>query len=222
MMNSPIFMDKLVVYNLVCQWRSFHERAQEGTMSTVLEAGDGWLIKSDLKGEELVEREFQVLLALQGTGLVPDVDEEEGVFGYPSSFLIKRVNNGATLGEYLRYFLSGASMNKAILWEVFEATAEKINAFHKLGFVHADLHDRNVVVGMDKGCTQFIPAIIDFGFSFHEDEGPHELDRTSIETAEEDNEYLVKTLLLIVDECEDPSLSETAINLITQFEGLLH
>lgn len=218
---SPICMEKLGLYNRVCQWRPFHERASEGTMSTVVEAGDGWLMKSDNVGEELVEREFQILLALQGSDLVPDVDEEEGVFGYPDSFLIKRINNGASLGEYLRFFLTG-DMDEVFLWEIFEATAEKINEFHSKGYVHGDLHDRNIVVGMNKGCTLFVPYLIDFGFSFHEDDGPHALDRTSIETADEDNEYLVETLGLIVDESTNPQLSEKANNLITQFEGLLH
>ena len=105
--------------------------------------------------------------------------------------------------------------------EIFSATAEKVNLFHSLGWVHGDLHDRNVVVGTDKRCQRFIPFLIDFGFSFQEEEGPPEYDRTSIESGEEDNAYLGECLFSIVGETTDVVISDRASALVGEFLSLL-
>lgn len=204
------------LYELVVARRSLESRLSDGESATLSYEGDGWLQKSDnIGGPELAEREFYNLLSLSNKGICPEVNEDEGVYGFPSSFLIERINNGATLGEYLRVFLEG-DMDVTSLKELLEDVADKINRFHQLGWVHGDLHDRNIVVGPD-----LVSYIIDLGYSFRIGEENAGIDVSTIEDADEDNKYLLDALEAIIGEYSDESLCHEAYYCIWDFGGLL-
>lgn len=208
------------LYNQITSRRSFQARAQEGSMSTVVDNRDGTVTKTDMMGGELVPREFRIMLELIDTGLVPEVDEDSGVTGWPASFTMRKINNGASLGEYLECFLEGL-VPFSIMEGILAATAAKINTLHEKGYLHGDLHDRNVVVEMD-GDGDFQPFLIDFGLAFHEDESEEDrgMDRSLIESMEEDSDRLVEALYALTVGGNYTLIGE-ARDLISRFASLL-
>lgn len=185
--------DMLETYNYVSQRETAASRYKRGQCAFLREAGDGWLQKSDKSGFELIEHEFEVLLELQDSGLVPKIDEDEGIFGYPASFYIKKIDNAATVGDYCEVFLAG-EISKDAFFPLMEAVGELMTAFWDLGWVHGDLNQNNIVIGMTKGGRSWRPYIIDTAFSFREEEGNLGLDRSTIETVDEDKDYFIDCL----------------------------
>ena len=166
---DEIAMELMAVYNLVSYKDTFATRAARGQMGDLSEAGDGWLQKSDKVGEQGVAWEYQVYakLADDGLDLAPECSLNDGVFGHPDSILIRKVNNGATLRDYIEAYLEGV-IPSAPLLQLAEATSELLHNFWEAGYTHRDLHPRNIVVGLNKLGAGWRPYIIDFSSSTHE------------------------------------------------------
>lgn len=162
-------MDLMATYNKVSYLNTFQSRAAEGNRGNLSEAGDGWLLKSDKMGEDGVSWEYQVYAHIQAQGLdvAPECAVEEGVFGYPSTILIRKVNNGATLRDYIEAYLDGIIAKEPLL-QLSLATSELLRDFWEAGYTHRDLHARNIVVGLNRLGKGWRPYLIDFSSSTHE------------------------------------------------------
>ena len=95
------------VYHQVSQAGSFASRAGRGTMSVV--------------------REFIISEHLRGTAVVPQVDLGEGLYGYPLSFQMEKINNGGTLQDWLE-FHSLSPIPRLVREEIFQGLSEGIRA----------------------------------------------------------------------------------------------
>lgn len=164
-------MNLVQVYNNVSHWDTFANRAALGTKADLREVGDGWLIKSDKQGEVGVAWEYRVYEHMIGLDLpiVPDCDLEEGVFGYPDSILLRKIDNGATLRDYFAAFLDGL-MPLELLVDLAKATSDILCEFWEAGYTHRDLHSRNIVVGLNSLGTDWQPYLIDFSTTTHEEQ----------------------------------------------------
>jgi len=153
------------VYHQVSQAGSFASRAGRGTMSLVRELDDGVVQKSDRRDEiPLVAREFIITEHLRDTGVAPLIDVDEGLYGYPLSFQMEKINNGGTLQDWLE-FHSQSPIPRAVWAEIFQGVSDGIRAVWAAGVLQGDLHVRNVVIGTDPSGRQLKPHIIDFGVS---------------------------------------------------------
>jgi hypothetical protein len=160
----------LQIYELVSQASSFASRAGRGTMSVVRELDDGVVEKSDRRDElPLVAREFIITEHLRGTGVVPQVDIDEGLYGYPLSFQMEKINNGGTLQDWLE-FHSLSPIPRLVWEEIFQGVTEGIRAVWAAGVLQGDLHVRNVVIGTDPSGRRLRPHIIDFGVAVMDEE----------------------------------------------------
>ena len=131
--------------------------------------GATWLLKTDKPGREMVAWEFDRLVELAPKGLVPPVAEDRGVFGYPEGFLIRCVDNGATLEDYVAGY-AAAQVSQELLEQLFAAVGDLLHKFwYDLEWVHGDLHLKNIVVGVDLGGTEWHPCIIDLATSYSPD-----------------------------------------------------
>jgi tRNA A-37 threonylcarbamoyl transferase component Bud32 len=161
-------MNLVQVYNNVSHWDTFANRAALGTKADLREVGDGWLVKSDKQGEVGVAWEYRVYEHMIGLDLpiVPDCDLGEGVFGYPDSILLRKIDNGATLRDYFAAFLDGL-MPLELLVDLAKATSDILCEFWEAGYTHRDLHSRNIVVGLNSLGTGWQPYLIDFSTTTH-------------------------------------------------------
>lgn len=160
----------LQLYHQVSQAGSFASRAGRGTMSLVRELDDGVVEKSDRRDElPLVAREFIITEHLRDTGVVPLIDVDEGLYGYPLSFQMEKINNGGTLQDWLE-FHSQSPIPKAVWAEIFQGVSDGIRAVWAAGVLQGDLHVRNVVIGTDSSGRRLKPHIIDFGVAVLDEE----------------------------------------------------
>ncbi len=143
-------------YATVAGSKSINSRLAIGSNADLELYEDGWLIKKDKPGFDLVGNEFKCLLELQESGLVPEVDESS-FDGW--SFVIKEVAYGATLDEYCRVCPDN------VLLEIMASVGKMLNQFWSLGFVHRDLHANNILIGYSQG--QWRSYLIDFGHSYN-------------------------------------------------------
>lgn len=160
-MTKDLFIEE--IYRFLGDSRTFEQRAAVASCSS-LEEDEGWVLKSDIPGYELVAWEHRVMRLLHHHGLCPQVDEEFDITStYPTTLRMSKINNGATLKEYALFF----TVRPNPLWAtLLKKVAKKVNLLHSLGWVHGDLHANNIVIEMKGG--DFAPCIIDYAFSFHE------------------------------------------------------
>lgn len=160
----------LEIYQQVSQAGSFASRASRGTMALVRELDDGRVEKSDRRDElPLVAREFILTEHLRNTGVVPLIDVDEGLYGYPLSFQMEKINNGGTLQDWLE-FHSRTPIPREVWAEIFQGVSQGIRAVWATGVLQGDLHVRNVVIGTDPSGHHLKPHIIDLGVAVMEDE----------------------------------------------------
>ena len=74
-----------------------------------------------------VVREFIISEHLRGTAVVPQVDLGEGLYGYPLSFQMEKINNGGTLQDWLE-FHSLSPIPRLVREEIFQGLSEGIRA----------------------------------------------------------------------------------------------
>ena len=160
----------LEIYHQVSQAGSFASRASRGTMAVVRELDDGRVEKSDRRDElPLVAREFILTEHLRSTGVVPLIDVDEGLYGYPLSFQMEKINNGGTLQDWLE-FHSRTPIPRDVWAEIFQGVSQGIQAVWAAGVLQGDLHVRNVVIGTDPSGLRLKPHIIDFGVAVMDEE----------------------------------------------------
>jgi hypothetical protein len=158
-------MTTLAEYNRVATAESFASRASRGTMSLVRELDDGIVEKSDRPDDvPLVAREFIITDHLVTSGVVPRVDVNEGLYGYPVSFQMEKINNGGTLQDWLQAHAEQA-MDRDLWDQLLTRLQRNIRQVWEHGVIHGDLHVRNVVIGLDQAGKQLEPIVIDFGVS---------------------------------------------------------
>ena len=116
-----------------------------------------------------VVREFIISEHLRGTAVVPQVDLGEGLYGYPLSFQMEKINNGGTIQDWLE-FHSRSPIPKAVWAEIFQGVSEGIRAVWAAGVLQGDLHVRNAVIGKDPSGRRLKPHIIDFGVAVMDEE----------------------------------------------------
>lgn len=179
------------VYASICNETRLTSRLAEGGMGLVTMEDTGWLVKEDLPGmPPQVEHEVKIYELLEEAGLmgdiVPEVDFNES---YGGVLRMRLINMGAPLYEYAR----SRHMTAEQWQDLCEAVGLVIRQFHDEGFIHHDLHDRNIVVEVKGG--KWHPVIIDFGVSTHSSLECDHLSREFWdETPEDDVSNLVGTL----------------------------
>lgn len=156
-------MTLLEIYNRVAAAESFAARAGRGTMSLVRELDDGSVEKSDRPDDvPLVAREFIITDHLCGSGVVPAIDVDGGLYGHPLSFRMEKINNGGTLQDWLEVHAELA-IPREIWAQLFSRLQRNIRRVWEAGVIHGDLHVRNVVIGLDAAGSALEPVVIDFG-----------------------------------------------------------
>lgn len=204
-------------YSIVAGIETVPARLSRGQCGALSMAGtwDGhnWLAKRDLpgsptdpKGRPMVYREWVNLCALQGTGLVPVVDEEMDPQD-EDHLLIACVNNAATIGDYCSAYLKGL-IPLEIIREILSLVADVVSKFHNLGWVHNDLHGNNVVIG--HGRDDWEVYIIDLALATKNQSIPSWLSRWFIISgyADEDINRLTGDLSALAEGCPDPTRVE--------------
>jgi len=155
------------VYEEVSAAEIFKYRAQRGENADVRETDEGMVEKSDKAGKTpLITREFIITDYLRNTGVVPKVDVDSGLYGYPLTFQMEKINNGASLQDWLYYYSQrdrGIYVPKETIAEILDKTAEAIKKVWDQGVVQGDLHLNNIIIGEKK--RKLAPHIIDFGLS---------------------------------------------------------
>lgn len=154
-------------YNLVGEQDVFVRRSEKGKNSKILLTWNNCIIKCDLE-EDLpkdqgVSKEYQIysLAGKLHLHFIPMCELDIGVFGNPKAIIIKKINNGATLVDYIQGFLEGI-VPLYDLQELFKSINARINHFWRLGFIHGDLTPRNICIGINFGGTEWNPYLIDF------------------------------------------------------------
>lgn len=160
----------LKIYNEISYLEKFADRASRGSMGEILETGEGWLLKTDKSGIEGCRMEHYIYEHMQSQGhqFAPECAlEMSEITTYPGTIVIKKINNGATLRDYIEAYLNGlipAKVTKALM----ESTGKLLKDFWEKGYTHRDLHPRNIVVGLNKKGDQWKPYLIDFSTTTHE------------------------------------------------------
>lgn len=201
----------LEIYTKVSNSKTFAERASQGNSAIVMDAGDGWVGKRDKPGIDLVAREFHILAALQelDCNICPEIDLD---YGCPGEFMIRKINNGGTLEEYILEFLFN-DLDRNLLVDLLKMIAFKLNTFWDNGYIHGDLHLNNIVIGIERGGKAWDPYLIDFGYSFHQDYPLNfwEL-QTVIKDQSEDKAWFLHCLSTIAKE------DDNLLGIINEFE----
>jgi tRNA A-37 threonylcarbamoyl transferase component Bud32 len=99
--------------------------------------------------------------------ITPLCDLDEGVFGYPDSIVISRLDECAPLYEYAWECGDNGAMTQQLWMELCVEIGKTIRRFHDAGFIHHDLHAGNMVVEIKKG--RWKPFLIDFGTASHDE-----------------------------------------------------
>lgn len=149
-------------YTRVSGLESIGARLERGNKSNLVLAGQyqgrNWLQKSGKPGNDMIAWEYRNQVLLAQVGLGPLVDEDEGVFGYPESFLIEMVDSAATIYDYLQAAALGI-VPPDVMAALGKATGQLLSTFWA-EWTHGDLHMRNIVVGYERG-QGWRPWIID-------------------------------------------------------------
>lgn len=200
-------------YNLVAGLETIPARLSRGQCGALcLEGtwdGHNWLSKKDLpgsptdpKGRPMVYREWLNLCELQGTGLVPMVDEETD----PQDdyhLLIACINNAATIGDYCSAYLNGL-IPLDVLTEILSLVSDVVSKFHEEGWCHNDLHGNNVVVGHNRDGWE--AYVIDLALATKDNRVPSWLTREFVisDDPDADIERLTGDLSALGEGCPDP------------------
>lgn len=150
------------IYNTVSQQRTLEQRLADGSRAEVKLLNPGQVVKTYRTTEEPIEWEFKCLQALQPLEIVPELEEEQG---WELGIVMALVNSGTGIGEYVHGYFTGR-LPEFVLANLFRATRSVLDQFWEAGWVHGDLHTRNIVIDFcaDRG---WCPVIIDFSTSFH-------------------------------------------------------
>lgn len=194
-----IELDMQKIYSKVCGTRAINSRFADATRGLVELEKMGWVRKTyPLGSDESIEWEFRCLGELQGLGIVPELDEDEG---WDGGIVMECIDFGAGLFEYVQGYFLGIVDGES-LEEIFRATRVVLEEFWEAGWTHGDLHTRNIVVGLgEKGWQAFI---IDFSHSYSEENRAefaemYCLIEEELPGAEGDEEFLKSDLWLIHD-----------------------
>ena len=173
------------LYQALILSKNFKQRANLATTSNVVDNGIQTLLsyenkplmtnvetvkKSDMTGGiSLAAREYVILHSLRNTDVAPKLDYEFGLFGYPESFVMEKINNGTTLEEWLQAYDENPLYDE-VMTQIFESITQKIETMWSKGVLHSDLHLKNIVIGTKNNLSNdseviIDPKIIDFGVS---------------------------------------------------------
>lgn len=184
--------ERSVAYQQVSGLRTIESRLADGTRGILRVAGQyegmTWLEKKSCLLESLAW-EFECLCQLQETSLVPVVDLAVGGEGV---FFIEQINHGATLREYAEATACGYV--SPLLWEeIIEQTAIRLAMFWEMGWVHGDLHARNLVIGLGEDAYWDI-RLIDLEFAVRPDGSAPPVEVSICSTPEDDWARLLEDL----------------------------
>ncbi len=204
-------------YSLIAGLDTVPARLSRGQCSALaLEGswdGHNWLSKRDLpgsptdpKGRPMVYREWQILCQLQGTGLVPVVDEDTSPED-EEYFLIACINNAATVGDYCSAYLKGL-IPLEVIKEVLSLVSRMVSEFHELGWCHNDMHANNIVIGHNRDSWE--AYVIDVATATKDNRVPSWLIREFIiaDDPGEDIARLTGDLSALAEGCSDPTRVE--------------
>lgn len=156
---------RIALYGDVNSDSTFYSRADRASSAKVRDVGENIVSKSDLMGGvPLVARELIILYHLQGTNAVPKIDDEPELYGYPLTFEMEKINNGATIEDWLLAYSKNPELIN-IFPEILYNIRLSLAKIWAKGVIHGDLHLNNIVVGMKRGGEVMDPKIIDFGIS---------------------------------------------------------
>jgi hypothetical protein len=167
---NPMF-DKylLELYNVLVSNKTDLERFSTAGMSEVRLLSPGLIVKTDkplFQGQKFVEREFRIMGELWESGFrrMPqplDLYYDENDFPV---LAMSEIYHGIPLEEIAQFYQEG-HLSKEVMLHILSKEKEVISSLWNKGFVHADAHLRNVLVGMNSSQEWYI-NVIDFGMSF--------------------------------------------------------
>lgn len=206
-------IDRSLAHQRVSSRRTVSSRYKDGTRAIIRELdsdnhGQIWISKTQHCLDSL-QWEFECLAALQDFGLVPEIDLSSGCQG---QFSMVRIAHGATLAEYAE----ATSLNEipvAIFREICEVAVDALERFWGLGWVHGDLHGRNLVVDLTPDCQWQVP-IIDLEFASTPDGDFPPVEQSSIDTSEGDRDRLLEDLYRVITEFNG---SEALLDILSIF-----
>ncbi len=210
-MTSTTTTINVVAYNAVAERRTSVARYADGTRANLREegayGGQAWISK----GQECLDSlqwEFECLVALQDTGLVPEVDVD---LGCESRFFMVRVNNAATLAEYAEAAAEG-EIPVSVFRDVCKTALQTLEEFWDLGWVHGDLHSRNLVVSLSR-TGKWEVLLIDLEFAITPDGDEPPVEQSTIDSADGDAARLLEDLHQIMDEFNAPEAVKDVLSM---------
>lgn len=151
------------IYKAVSQQRTLAQRFADGSRAQVKLLEPGRVVKTYPTNEEPIDWEFKCLQELQLLEIVPELEADQG---WEFGIVMALINSGTGIGEYVHGYFTGV-VPESVLVDILGSTRMILNQFWDAGWVHGDLHTRNIVIDF---CTDtgWCPKIIDFSSSFHD------------------------------------------------------
>ena len=195
--------DRSRAYQTVADRRSVLSRYKDGTRAIIQEEdydnqGRLWISKTQRSLDSL-QWEFECLVALQDTELVPEVDLD---LGCESRFYMTRIGHAATLAEFAEATSLG-EIPVELFREICTVAVDTLEQFWDLGWAHGDLHGRNLVVALTPDGQWQVP-IIDLEFATTPDGDSPPVEQAIINTPEGDRDRLLEDLYRVVSEFNGP------------------
>lgn len=194
-------------YNTVCGTATTTSRLSRGGCGTLEVAGHwaghNWLSKVDQShcATPLVQREWDILTELQGTGLVPVVSSVSPHLN-GGAMHIQCIDNAASLVDYTQAYLSGL-IPIEVLQDILTLVVTAVTTFHSLGWVHNDLHDGNIVVGHGQHTWEIFIIDVAMATRAEEEVPPALAEAFSIPNLIDEDWYFLKwSIMAEAEECE--------------------
>jgi RIO-like serine/threonine protein kinase len=168
---NPMFNEKLLyLYNNLVGNKTDLERFSTAGMSEVRLLSPGIVIKRDKDtlfiGQKFVEREFERMTELWESGFrrMPQpldlfYDESDDPV-----LAMSEITHGIPLEEIAQFYKEG-KISSEIMEHILKKDHEVLSHLWDMGFIHADAHLKNILVGMNSSQEWYI-HVIDYGMSF--------------------------------------------------------
>jgi serine/threonine protein kinase len=195
--DPMINRELLNLYNNLVGNQTDLQRFNTGGMSQVRLLSPGIIVKIDkplFVGQILVEREFTLMTELWENGfrnMPQPLDLWYNEDDKPE-LIMEEVTHGIPLEE-IAIAYDEKWVSKTILKEILYKCKEVLISLWSRGFVHADIHLRNILVGMDSSQNWYV-KIIDFGMSLWQGSEEEIVHHTGIDTCSKDKEFFLECL----------------------------
>lgn len=161
----------LKAFNLVSGLEPSSVRFARGQRSNITlqgaSGGINWIRKETNDANESMSWEFRNMVMLMEADLGPNIDEDEGVGGFPEGYEMQLIDSAATVRDYLDATAMGL-LNAEVMVDLGQAVGKLLyTLWYTENWVHGDLHLRNIVIDYDRH-QGWRPYIIDVSHGYRD------------------------------------------------------